>query len=80
MDRVAELANTGVRAVTVSGVPANRLSTLARYELTSKAPTLADLAEPRRTATLLAAVRSLESTAVDAALDLLDLDLADQRF
>ncbi|MBB5781869.1 TnpA family transposase [Nonomuraea jabiensis] len=45
---------------------------LARYGLTAKAPALKELAEPRRTATLLAATRQLESVAVDDALDLFD--------
>jgi hypothetical protein len=73
LDRVAELAGLGVRAADVSVVPANRLATLARYGLTSRAPTLKALAEPRRTATLLAAVRLLETAAVDDALDLFAL-------
>lgn len=47
----------GARAAQVQGVPANRVAVLARYGLTAKAPALRQLAEPRRTATLLAAVR-----------------------
>ena len=43
---------------------------MARYGLSSKAPTWAALAEPRRTATLLAATRHLEAVAIDEALDL----------
>ena len=53
LDRAADLAGLGVRAVDCSAVPANRLAMLARYGLASKAPTLEGLAEPRRTATLL---------------------------
>jgi hypothetical protein len=44
---------------------------LARYGLTSKAPTLKRLEVTRQTATLLAAVRHLETATVDDALDLL---------
>ena len=49
-------------------LPANRLAALARYGLAAKAPALRDLAEPRRTATLLATARHLEAAAVDDAL------------
>ena len=54
LDRAADLAGLGVRAADCSAVPPNRVAALARYGLVSKAPTLAALAEPRRTATLLA--------------------------
>ncbi|SQD97365.1 hypothetical protein FMEAI12_4020094 [Parafrankia sp. Ea1.12] len=57
-------------------VPANRLASLARYGLASKAPSLAELAEPRRTATLLAVSRHLDAVAVDDALDLFALLMA----
>jgi hypothetical protein len=69
-DRVSQLSGLGVRRVDCSAVPANRMAALARYGLSSKAPTLAALAEPRRTATLLAATRHLEAVAIDEALDL----------
>jgi len=64
-DRVSQLSGLGVRRVDCSAVPANRMAALARYGLSSKAPTLAALAEPRRTATLLAATRHLEAVAID---------------
>jgi len=69
-DRVSEAAGLGAGAVDVSGVPANRVAALARHGLGSKAPALAQLGEPRRTATLLAVARQLETSAVDDALDL----------
>jgi hypothetical protein len=56
--------------------PANRLAALARYGLAAKAPALRDLAEPRKTATLLATVRHLEAAAVDDALDLFGVLMA----
>jgi len=68
--RVSQLSGLGVRRVDCSAVPANRMAALARYGLSSKAPTWAALAEPRRTATLLAATRHLEAVAIDEALDL----------
>ncbi len=48
----------------------NRVLALARYGLSAKAPTLRQLAEPRRTATLVATIRHLEQKAIDDALDL----------
>jgi hypothetical protein len=60
----------------VDAVPANRLAALARYGLAAIAPALRDLAEPRRTATLLATARHLEAAAVDDALDLFDVLMA----
>lgn len=59
-----------------SGVPPNRLAALARYGLASKALILAALAQPRRTATLLAMTRHLDAVAIDDALDLFALLMA----
>ena len=72
LDRVNELAGIGAGAVDVTTVPANRLAALARYGLGSKAAAVGELAEPRRTATLVAVARYLEATAVDDALDVFD--------
>jgi TnpA family transposase len=76
LDRVSEVLALGARAADVDAVPANRLSALARYGLAAKAPALRDLAEPRRTATLLATARHLEAAAVDDAVDLFDVLMA----
>src|SRR5439155_9249661 len=66
----------GARRLDVSGVPPNRLLVLARQGMAAKAPHLRQLTEPRRIATLAAAVRQLEQVAIDDALDLLDLLMA----
>jgi Domain of unknown function (DUF4158) len=76
LDRVSEVLALGARSAGVEAVPANRLAALARYGLAAKAPALRDLAEPRRTATLLATARHLEAAAVDDALDLFDVLMA----
>jgi TnpA family transposase len=76
LDRVSEVLALGARAASVEAVPANRLAALARYGLAAKAPALRDLAEPRKTATLLATARHLEAAAVDDALDLFDVLMA----
>jgi len=78
LDRAADLEGLRVRAADCSSVPANRVAALARYGLASKAPTLQALAEPRRTATLLAMTRHLDAVAIDDALDLFALLMANR--
>lgn len=60
LNRVSEILALCARSAEVDAVPANRLAALARYGLAAKAPALRDLAEPRRTATLLATAWHLE--------------------
>src|ERR1035437_2689839 len=76
LDRAADLAGLRVREADCSAVPANRIAAMARYGLGSKAPILAALAEPRRTATLVAITRHLDAAAVDDAPDLFALLMA----
>src|SRR3954452_15803591 len=72
LGRVEEVLDVGAGAAQVEAVPANRIAALARYGVAGKAPLLRGLAEPRKTATLLATARQLEAVAVDDALDLFD--------
>ena len=58
LDRASELLAIGAGKADLAGVPANRVEALARYGLATKAPALRGLAEPRRTATLLATARA----------------------
>ncbi len=74
--RVDDLAGLELGRVQVGKVPVRRMKTLARYGAGSKAPALARLGEPRKTATLLAVTRSLEAEAIDDALDLFTLLMA----
>lgn len=74
--RVEQVNALGVGAVDTSRVPGSRLRTLARYGLEAKAQSLRRLAEPRRTATLVATVEALSVAAVDDALDLFDVLMA----
>ncbi len=76
LQRVAAVRMLGAGAVDLSGLPAARVRVLARYGLGAKAQSLRRLAEPRRTATLLATVAALEADAVDDALDLFDVLMA----
>ncbi|MFC9285176.1 DUF4158 domain-containing protein [Streptomyces sp. NPDC057052] len=71
LDGAREVRGLGAGAVDAGRVPAARMTGLARYGLTSKAPTLKRLEVTRQTATLLATVRHLETATVDDALDLL---------
>lgn len=76
LDRVNEISAFQLGRVNLTRVPVNRLTTLARYGLASKAQTLERSAEPKRTALLTAVVRSLEAAAIDDALDLFALLMA----
>ena len=76
LERTQQVRDLGAGKVDVAQVPAARLTGLARYGLTSKAPTLKRLEVTRQTATLLATVRHLETATVDDALDLLDALMA----
>lgn len=76
LERAREVRDLGAGKVDVAQVPAARLTGLARYGLTAKAPTLKRLEVTRQAATLLATVRHLETATVDDALDLLDALMA----
>jgi TnpA family transposase len=73
LGRAADVRGLGAGAVELARMPLVKLAELARYGLVSKAPIIRDLKPQRRTATMLATVRSLEGAAVDDALLLFDL-------
>jgi TnpA family transposase len=72
LHRLEEIRGLGVGGLDLTFVPPGRLEALARYATTAKAQAVARMSEQRRTATLLAAARHLETAAGDDALDLLD--------
>lgn len=76
LHRASELSGLGAGAVDVSAVPANRLEALARDGLSAKAQAIERREQRRRTATLVAAVRSLSASAVDDALDVFSVLMA----
>ncbi|MFF9870137.1 Tn3 family transposase [Streptomyces sp. NPDC013953] len=73
LERVEEISAFRLGRVKLDKVPPNRLATLARVGLGSKAPILERMPEPRRTALLASVVRQLEASAIDDALDLFTL-------
>jgi hypothetical protein len=76
LERVDEIAAFRLGRVGLEHIPPNRLSTLARYGLASKAATIENTKDPKRTALLTTVVRSLEAAAIDDALDLFGLLMA----
>jgi hypothetical protein len=82
LDRVSDVLSVGARAAVTPTVPANRFVTLARYGLTAKAPAIKLLAEPRRTATLLATAQAMATRGgrrCTGPIRRVDGDPADQR-
>jgi TnpA family transposase len=71
--RLEEIRALGVSALDLARIPPTRLKALAAYALTANAQTISRLTPDRRAATLLAFSRTLEVTAHDDALDVLDL-------
>lgn len=70
LDRANDVFSLGAGKAQLQQVPTNRVRDLAETGLKSKAADIAKMAEPHRTATLVAAARHLEVAAVDDALDL----------
>lgn len=78
MERVEEISAFGLARLNLSSVPVNRPNTLARYGQLSKAQTIERAPEPRQTALLTAVVRQMEAQAVDDALDLFAVLMANR--
>jgi len=76
LERVDEISSFQLGRVNLSRIPVNRLSTLARYGLLSKAQTIERAKDPRQTALLAAVLRNLEAQAIDDALDLFAMLMA----
>ena len=76
LDRAQEVADLGMGALDVSGIPPRRLAELSRYGVDGKATLLKRHNDARRLATLLATAVHLTTRAVDDALDLLEVLIA----
>src|SRR6266568_4851322 len=77
VQRFEDIQAVGVRELSLAHVPPSRLKTLGRYAASVRAPTIARMPDDRRIATLLAFARTMATTALDDALDLLDLMITD---
>ena len=73
--RLAEIKELARRLRDVERLPRTRLLSLARYANAADAQTLARLSPERRTATLLAFIKTLEESAADDVMDLFDVVL-----
>jgi hypothetical protein len=73
LQRVDEVRNLGIDVSVSHRIPPTRLQALARFASAAKVSVLRKLPEARRIGTLIAFVSNLESTALDDALDLLDI-------
>jgi hypothetical protein len=74
LHRIAEIGESGLSRVDIDvTVTPRRLAELARYGMSADVAQLKRHGEQRRMATLVATVTALEATAIDDALDLLDL-------
>ena len=71
LERIETIRGLGIR-LPRKAVPRGRMASMARFAGTAKVSAIARLPEARRTATLVAFVHSLEASAHDDALDVLD--------
>lgn len=76
LSRVETVRGLGIKLPTTH-VPPSRIAALARFASTARVSAVARLPDRRRLATLVAFVHSLEATAQDDALDVLDMLLRD---
>jgi TnpA family transposase len=77
IERIEAVRKFDVRPPMGAHIPASRLASLARYANSSKAAAVARLPSQRRLATLIAFVHTLEATAQDDALAILEILLQD---
>ncbi len=73
VDRLDEVKLLALGLPDTAHVPPGRVTALARFAMVAKAQAVARMPRERRTATLLAFVRTLEASAQDDVLDLLDI-------
>jgi TnpA family transposase len=77
LDRYQELYKLGIHTLNISGIPPVRLKNLARHVAQISAYKIARMPENRRLASLVAFAHAFETIALDDALDVLDLLIAD---
>ncbi len=77
LKRYQALKNFGVRKIDLSSVPPVKVQVLARYASTAWAASITRMPEERRIATLIAFLSAFETSALDDAIDLLDMLITD---
>ncbi len=75
--RLADVRALDIQVPVAAKIPPSRLNALARFANTSKVTAVAKLPRPRRLATLVAFAYTLEATAMDDALQVLEILLRD---
>lgn len=78
VQRLNQLQELGVNGFDLSALPVGRLNLLARHGMAGKASALRELAEPRRTATVIATMAILTADVADDLCDALDLIIAER--
>jgi hypothetical protein len=73
LERIEEVRRLGIDLNNSHRLPPGRLQAMARFASTAKAPIIQRLPEAKRLAMLVAFAMNLEASALDDALDLLDL-------
>jgi TnpA family transposase len=77
LQRVKTVRDLGLAKPVAAAIPPSRLALLARFAASAKVSVIKRLPPARRLATLIAFLQSLEATAQDDALDVLDIVLHD---
>ena len=77
IERLKAVRSLGIIIPQAAAIPPNRIATLARYADKAKVSAVLRLSQPRRLATLVAFVHTLEASAQDDAIELLELLLSD---
>jgi hypothetical protein len=72
LDRLDKIRKYGVELPFISSVPQSRIASLARFASRAKAAAISRLPKFRRLATLVAFMQTLEASALDDALDILN--------
>ena len=72
LERVETIRKLEIGQLKLERIPPSRLKMLARYAAGARVQTLERLTPQRRTATLVAFIKGLETTAQDDVLDLLE--------
>jgi TnpA family transposase len=75
LQRLQKIREIGIRSPAASRIPPSRIAALARFANTAKVTAVANLPPSRRLATLVAFVHTLEASALDDVLALLEMVL-----